>query len=62
MKVEKDMVVEAVELGGVFCSDAYFYWFGKKCKDYESDEIVQCNKKCPFFNDENMMKWLKEGE
>lgn len=45
------------------CNDVYFNWFDKSCKDYKnSDEYIECNEKCPFFNVENMMKWLKDCE
>lgn len=45
-----------------YCNDVYFNWFGKSCKDYKNSEVVECNEKCPFYNIENMMKWLKEEE
>lgn len=42
---------------GADCNEVYFNWYGKRCM-YQLD----CNEKCPFYNAENMMKWLKEGE
>lgn len=45
-----------------YCNDVYFNWFGKNCKDSKNNEVVECNEECPFYNAENMMKWLKEGE
>lgn len=47
-----------------YCNDVYFNWFGKHCKDNKNAGIgiVECNEKCPFYNAENMMKWLKEGK
>lgn len=46
-----------------YCNDVYFNWFNKNCKVCEYfDEVIECNEKCPFFNVENMMKWVKEGE
>lgn len=45
-----------------YCNDIYFNWFGKNCKERKNNELVECNEECPFYNIENMMKWLKEGE
>lgn len=67
MKVKKEklhVLLEMIDCGD-YCNDAYFNWFGKSCKDIsviQNNGIVECNEKCPFFNVENMMKWLKEGE
>lgn len=36
------------------CNDVYFNWYGERCR-YQLD----CNEKCPFYNVENMMKWVK---
>lgn len=47
---------------GAYCNDVYFNWFNKRCKDIENNEVVECNEECPFYNAENMMKWLKEGK
>lgn len=47
---------------GAYCNDVYFNWFGKNCKDSKNNEVVECNEECPFYNIENMMKWVKEGE
>lgn len=46
-----------------YCNDVYFNWFGKHCKDNKNSgvEVVECNEECPFYNVENMMKWVKEG-
>lgn len=56
------LLLEMIDCGA-FCDDVYFNWFNKSCKDYENyDEYIECNEKCPFYNIENMMKWLKEGE
>ena len=37
---------------------------GAYCKDNKNIDvgIVECNEECPFYNAENMMKWVKEGE
>lgn len=45
-----------------YCNDIYFNWFGKNCKESKNNELVECNEECPFYNIENMMKWVKEGE
>lgn len=49
------LLIEMID-SGAYCNDVYFNWFGKHCKDKE------CNEECPFYNAENMMKWLKEDE
>ena len=64
MKVKKKklrILLEVIDCGSC-CDDVYFNYFGKSCKPYESDEPVECSEKCPFYNIENMMKWLKKGE
>lgn len=47
------LLIEMID-SEAYCNDVYFNWFGKHC--------VECNEKCPFYNAENMMKWVKEGE
>lgn len=64
MKVKKKKLHSILEMidSGAYCNDVYFNYFSKSCKPYESNELVECSEKCPFYNVENMMKWLKEGE
>lgn len=56
-------LIEMID-SGAYCNDVYFNWFGNHCKDNKNIGvgIVECNEECPFYNAENMMKWLKESE
>ena len=31
-------------------------------EEYPPCDMGECNEECPFYNAENMMKWVKEGE
>ena len=55
------LLLEMID-SGAYCSSVYFNCFGKPCKVYKNSrkyQIEECDEKCPFYNIENMMKWLK---